>query len=972
MEAAIRWSPHSRETAQQFLIIDVAGNRLELNSITKSRREKIEYFTKARRERLPNFTAFDWSKSHSTLVGIGSASGEAILLNLSGDDPEAPFVQSFPIRHQRKCNSIAFSRDDLLATGLDRVRNDFCMNVYDVSQNSLRAKDYQEPYRKLSSSEAITSIKFFNGNPQTLLAGVARQCIRFYDLRDSYNYGVAHFTTRHVHNIAIDPLDEDYFLSAGPPGEPAVTLWDRRFMPRAVPGTPTSDGGTQGAVLELRPAIDHATSSNSSTGSNASIWSLRFSGQSRGSFCVLSSTGEIKAYEMANHSTDAPHVITPANPLGGHAWSSTVYTKRTHTIASPRHRYDEDSRLMAFDFITGAGQLHEQSLVILHGDRRVSCIPGPSSPAHAKFSGTDEFMICKDAHIVCGRTGDPSRSIADELTSLRSDSEESPAPIPRFSLDEALLRLTIQRRRCFEGYLFDCAKNQRIVANDTSLAEMWEVVGRFKDLADSEGMVGDSLDLSYLGVTCLWKRSIGRSVNRALTQSESRLAIDEAVYQITRTQGWPRFDCVQTQSPYHRQLCLAICGWVASKDLLEEKCDNLLNENNAYKGVVLATFHGHKDVASRILRKAVQKKLIANMGIGAIIMLDSLTDDQRQMCSWMAEEAEDPYLKALLTYKVTGSWTAVVDLQGLPFVDRVSVALMYFDDDSLGKFLDLSTSASITNGWLHGIILTGLAQQSLDLFQTYLNHTNDIQTVVLALSFSNPLYVRDTRYKLWKQAYHGQMQTWRAFLERTQFIAQHNRLAVLPRKHLELVESDGLKPNYPKPRSMVKVPRGQITIRCEYCQKNIAISNDESSPTPEEPESPPNELGPTQSTASVTLASATNGSVNSRPQQRPQGRARKCKVCKNCGHPLPRCSVCQLWTGAPNPDDNGATGALANMDLMEGFLQHCLTCMHAFHPRHAQSWFNKHTACPEAGCPCNCKIGGLKRWEGESKLARDT
>ncbi|KAI9656568.1 MAG: hypothetical protein M1821_004775 [Bathelium mastoideum] len=978
MEAAIRWSPHSTETDQQFLIIDVVGNRLELKKLTDPQSlGKTGYSTEARRERLPNFTAFDWSKTHGTLVGIGSASGEAILLDLKENDPEAPFVQSFPIRHQRKCNSIAFSEDNLVATGLDRVRNDFCMNVYDVNQTTRRHGVAQEPYRKLSSSEAITSIKFFQGNSQTLLAGVARQCIRFYDLRDSYNYGMAQFTTRYVHNLAIDPLDENYFLSAGPPGEPAVSVWDKRFISQTVPATPSSDGGSPGAVLELRPAIDYVTGSNSSMGSNASIWSLRFSGHRRGSFCLLASTGEIKSYEIASYAVDAPHVIPATNPLGGSAWNSNVYARRTHTVSLPWHEAHhgllEESRQIAFDFMTGRGRVSEQSLIVLHGDRSVSCISGPSYPAHAKISGTEEFLVCKDACIITGRAGDPSQSISDELNSLRPPDEDGSESKPALNLDDALLRLTIQRRRCYEGYLFDCARNQRITADNLRLVDMWKTIGRLKDLADGEGMVGESLDLSYLGVASIWKRDFGRNVNRALSQPESRVAIDEAVHQIIKNQGWPRFERVHTQFPYHRQLCLSICGWAATKDVLEEKCESLLAGNDPYKAVVLATFHGRKDVASRILRQAAQNKQIANMGIATIIMLDFLTNDQREMCSWMAEESDDPYLKALLTRVLTGSWKSVANLQSLPLADRVGIAVMYFDDDSLGSFLDSTASTAIDQGNVEGLVLTGLGHTSLDLFQNYVSNTNDLQTAVLALSFSNPLYVRDTRYKLWKEIYHGQMQAWQAFLERANFIALHNRLAMLPRKHQELSEPDGPKSRPLKPRSVVKVPRGQITLRCEYCQKNIAISNLDDPPTPEEPESPPTEpvasSEPPPTKVSSAPPSIHNGPASGgggRPAHRLQGRARKSKVCKNCGHPLPRCAVCQLWTGAPDPEDAGAREALATMDRMEGFLQHCLRCMHAFHPRHALTWFAKHTACPQAGCACNCKIGGLKGWEGES------
>ncbi|KAI9703008.1 MAG: hypothetical protein M1820_005999 [Bogoriella megaspora] len=896
MEAAIRWSPHSRDDNQQFLVIDVAGNRLErfqrFEEVQEDKSKKWGIKSLARRERLPNYTAFDWSRTHESLVSIGSASGEIILLDLSGDDPDKPFVHSFPIKHQRKCNSIAFSRDDLLATGLDRVRNDFCMNVYDVNQRALGPGDYQEPYRKLSSSEAITSIKFFSGYPQTLLAGVARQCIRFYDLRDSSNYGVAQCPTRYVHNLAIDPLDENSFISAGPPGEPAVTLWDKRFMTRSVPSTPTSDSGSQSAVLELRPAVDYTTGSGSSTGSNANIWSLRFSGQQRGKFSVLSSTGEIKSYEIGGQAVDISHLESPVNPYGGSTWTSKLYVKYTHTVSLPWHEAHHDpndeTRSIAFDFMTGNSHLDEQQMIILRADRSISFSPVPSPPSITKFSTTDELLICKSTDVITARASSQSQSVAEDLQRYQASDDTVDNSDQKIPIDEALFRLSVQRRRCYEGYLFDCNRNKRIVANETALVEMWDMIGHFEEIKSGDGLVADALDLSFMGVHNIWRRNIGRSVNRALTQSESRLAIDEAVRQINKLQKWPIFDRGRTQFPYHRQLCLAICGWALTREALEEKCSKLLDEGAPYKAIVLAVFHDHRDIASRVLKSAVQKKQIMNLGLGAIIMVDNLSSQQREMCSWMADESDDPYLKALLTYLVRGNWYAVIGMRELPLADRVGVALLYCDDNTLNSFLDSTTVDVISEGNTAGLVLTGLAQRSIDLFQNYINRTNDLQTAVLALSFSNPLYVRDTRYKLWKETYFMQLQTWQAFLKRTEFITQHNRLAVLPKKHRALTATDGLKPLQQKPRSVVKVPRGQITIQCPYCQKNIAASNLESPPTPEEPDSAPEESGASMPTSTSTLPSSQNGPITSgRLQQRSQGRARKAK----------------MWTGAPDPDD---------------------------------------------------------------------
>jgi len=181
MEAAIRWSPHSTRDNPRFLIIDVAGNRLRLCQIEEFSKSKVNYKQICIRDKLPNYTAFDWSKKDPSVVAVGSASGEATIVTLDPDKPDHDYIHSFSIRHQRKCNSIAFSAKNLLATGLDRVRNDVCLNIYDMNDSRVTAKD--EPYKKLASSEAIFSIKFFNGQPDMLVAGVSRQYVRIYDLR---------------------------------------------------------------------------------------------------------------------------------------------------------------------------------------------------------------------------------------------------------------------------------------------------------------------------------------------------------------------------------------------------------------------------------------------------------------------------------------------------------------------------------------------------------------------------------------------------------------------------------------------------------------------------------------------------------------------------------------------------------------------------------------------------------------------
>jgi len=183
MESAIRWSPSSSATEQRFLSVDVTGKSFRLCKVTGFQGKTLQHELVSTLTDVPLFRAFDWSTSNEDLIAVGQSSGEATILRLDGNPKES---LSFPVRNQRYCNAVAFSTHGLVASGLDRVRNDFCLNIWDVNQRlSLTGggKGFTEPLRKLASSEPITSIKFFRDQPDTLVTGVKGQFIRIYDLR---------------------------------------------------------------------------------------------------------------------------------------------------------------------------------------------------------------------------------------------------------------------------------------------------------------------------------------------------------------------------------------------------------------------------------------------------------------------------------------------------------------------------------------------------------------------------------------------------------------------------------------------------------------------------------------------------------------------------------------------------------------------------------------------------------------------
>lgn len=968
MEAAIRWSPHSTSADPRFVLVDVARHQLRLGRFARGDGKTLQPEWESKCERgdgLPPFTAFDWSKTTEHVVGIGARGGHALVINL---DPElngrpGDRIIRYAVKNERTVNSIAFSASNLLATGLDRVRNDGSLNVYDLHSTPSPGRP-SEPYRKLASSEAVTSLKFFNQQPETLIAGVSRQSIRLYDLRDPTG-AVAQVPTRQVHNLAIDPLDENLFISAGPVGEPSVSVWDRRYFPQGPPGTPS--GNPPGPALDFRTIVDDAQST--------SIWSLRFSGTKRGTFGVLSSAGEIRVIELGQHTGGGVSSSTvSANPLGGSAWSNRTYARHIHNVTWPwyetEHRHDENSRVIACDFMSVGNPLATDALLTLHPDRTVDVHKIPTSPLPLKMTATDDLYNLNPGHNPVHSTAryptitgeldelqlrtiseyplsleNSTSTIDAQMEALRiqqmhnrvSGTKSSQAahcqllqfgfPSAKLPFTDTLRMLGVQRRRCLEGYSLNIARNKEIVANDRWLVELWENVKRFQTLAKDNGMVMDGIDMSYIGIFSILNNSLGMHYKNRLLGSEKHAetsSIRVAIKDLVSRKGYPAFKGEVTAFPEHRQLCLALCNWTFHKERLRARCTELIEAGDCYRAIAMCVFRGYKDLALDLLKLAIQQKRVQNVGLGAVIAVGYVNDDQQDEVRWMSDEADDAYLKAMLEYFITGDWSTVANMTQLALIDRLGVALKYFEDGPLQDFVKWQMSEAIVYSNIEGILLTGLTDKGMDLFEHYIRKYNDIQTPVLVMAHSVPLYLRDPRFDAWKETYFMQMQAWKAFTQRTRFTVMHNRMS-LARDN----------------RQFNKPPARPVTLRCLHCQQSLAYH-------------------PQKTVTDDDGDTATITSNVSRPGNTPSINAGT--VCPQCKRPMPRCGICMLWLGSPDPAKPGGAAALAEktegksgeMKASERMIVWCMKCTHGFHGGHARDWFARHKICaiPDCGCVC--------------------
>lgn len=581
METAIRWSPSSTTAEQRFLIADVNGRTFRHCKVQNYDGKDFRYETISTHHKVPPFRAFDWSPHDEAIVAVGQWSGEATVLRI--DDQSQSL--SLPIKHQRLCNAVTFSRTGLLATGLERVRNDFCLNVWDISQRlwtksttgsgsgSGTTRLSLDPVRKLASSEAITSIKFFPSQPDTLVCGVKGVSLRIYDTRDQTGIPSLQFHTSCVHNIAVDPLDENYFASAGPPKDTTIHVFDRRWnsSTSANLGSSSTHNGQNGPILELKKAFDHAGSS-----AQASVWSLRYCKGQSGCLAAIASTGDYKIFE-----TKKEYIPEVKSTKSEYSTTSNVFSssaqhliiKRVHQVErafdDKNHGRPESKRLVSFDFTNLAGRGGRPSAITVRGDQTIDIyeLKGPS-PALAispkgnlaiskavtlpdtKFSanqpplnnlvnlvypqedGTVATSLkhnrarLKDVSSNGEQHSDAASAEKEHLSSREAHEAlyECHSSKLMHNFEEALAFFTFARRRCVEGYAFDCKKNVDIVADNSWLQDFWNWIARGSKYAScmtllillgaessarDEEMVAEGIDMSYLGVYNVWNNDLG-------------------------------------------------------------------------------------------------------------------------------------------------------------------------------------------------------------------------------------------------------------------------------------------------------------------------------------------------------------------------------------------------------------------------------------------------------------------------------
>ncbi|KAI1144502.1 hypothetical protein F5Y05DRAFT_29170 [Hypoxylon sp. FL0543] len=371
----IKWSPNP--AFDTFLHVNLQHRVVQLYEPTGlAHPGNFEFEKTSKYDEIPPLTTYDWSPAHPGIVAIGTASGTVDLINLHSDSSSH---LELPIRITRTCQAVAFNTGTLLAVGLERVRNDQCLKIFDV--NRLTALEpgaswaslegSMSPVIGLEASISISSTKFFEDNPQVLVAGIKNQGIRIYDLRDP-NGAVINYQTKCNNNLAIDYADQNYFASSSL-DKPGLVIWDRRATSRPSSSrfyidAVDTDDLPWGAALSIDKAIDVKDANLQDRGSL--IRSLRFCRDRSGLIAILSRTGQLKVL-------DARKEFTP----------SEVHPKDSPEILEVRKSFEldinyakdrKDDRIVSFDWLNLDSPALTPRAIVLRANGAFDILEKPS------------------------------------------------------------------------------------------------------------------------------------------------------------------------------------------------------------------------------------------------------------------------------------------------------------------------------------------------------------------------------------------------------------------------------------------------------------------------------------------------------------------------------------------------------------------------------------------------------------------
>ncbi|KAK2489892.1 hypothetical protein MC885_005028 [Smutsia gigantea] len=185
-----------------------------------------------------------------------------------------------------------------------------------------------------------------------------------------------------------------------------------------------------------------------------------------------------------------------------------------------------------------------------------------------------------------------------------------------------------------------------------------------------------------------------------------------------------------------RILALQLCGWIKKGTDIDVGpfLNSLVQEGEWERAAAVALFNLDIRRAIQILNEgASSEKGDLNLNVVAMA-LSGYTNEKnslwREMCSTLRLQLNNPYLCVMFAFLTseTGSYDGVLYENKVAVRDRVAFACKFLSDNQLNRYIEKLTNEMKDAGNLEGILLTGLTKDGVDLMESYVDRTGDIQT----------------------------------------------------------------------------------------------------------------------------------------------------------------------------------------------------------------------------------------------------
>ena len=284
----------------------------------------------------------------------------------------------------------------------------------------------------------------------------------------------------------------------------------------------------------------------------------------------------------------------------------------------------------------------------------------------------------------------------------------------------------------------------------------------------------------------------------------------------------------------------------------------------------------------------------------------------------------DPYFRAICKFiSYSEPLSQIIRDQNLKFIDRIAFAYRFLGPKSLLNYQRETIDEAREKGYLGALLLVGKSHEGLDIIQSYLDNTGDIQSVaLLGVFFRIFKFPNEDFYKNILSNYKDMLNRFSYWEHR---ILLEKEIIEIEKQYIDFVKDR---------RSTEMVDKHDISI---------------------------NNLLPFRIPSLAHSFSSNQGNkMKSSTVDFKYEKLRKSSYSEDT-KPIPNCVICLLPVTALNPyielqeKIKRVTAKSENTIIdPEEALVWCQQCKHGGHFGHIDEWFQSHTKCPMSGCVCEC------------------